>query len=147
SELATKAHRVIADHGRAMTFLVADGIVPSNEGRGYVLRRVIRRAVQHGRRIGLDEVWPVTRIVTEQMRQWDPEVQDHPEEVERIARAEEERFSETLERGLKLFEDVAKGDGISGADAFKLHDTYGFPLELTTELAEERGPRGRCEEL
>ena len=139
SELATKAHRVIADHGRAMTFLVADGIVPSNEGRGYVLRRVIRRAVQHGRRIGLDEVWPVTRIVTEQMRQWYPELQDHAEEVERIVRAEEERFSETLERGLKLFEDVAKGDGISGADAFKLHDTYGFPLELTTELAEERG--------
>jgi alanyl-tRNA synthetase len=139
SELATKAHRVIADHGRAMTFLVADGIVPSNEGRGYVLRRVIRRAVQHGRRIGLNEVWPVTRIVTEQMRQWYPELQDHSEEVERIVRAEEERFSETLERGLKLFEDVAKGDGISGADAFKLHDTYGFPLELTTELAEERG--------
>jgi alanyl-tRNA synthetase len=139
SELATKAHRVIADHGRAMTFLVADGIVPSNEGRGYVLRRVIRRAVQHGRRIGLDEVWPVTRIVTEQMRQWYPELQDHAEEVERIVRAEEERFSETLERGLKLFEDVAKGDGISGDDAFRLHDTYGFPLELTTELAEERG--------
>jgi alanyl-tRNA synthetase len=139
TELATKAHRVIADHGRAMTFLVADGIVPSNEGRGYVLRRVIRRAVQHGRRIGLDEVWPVTRIVTEQMRDWYPELQDHAEEVERIVRAEEERFSETLERGLKLFEDVAKGDGISGEDAFKLHDTYGFPLELTTELAEERG--------
>jgi alanyl-tRNA synthetase len=139
NEIATKAHRVIADHGRAMTFLVADGIVPSNEGRGYVLRRVIRRAVQHGRRIGLDEVWPVTRIVTEQMRDWYPELQDHAEEVERIVRAEEERFSETLDRGLKLFEDVAKGDGISGEDAFKLHDTYGFPLELTTELAEERG--------
>jgi alanyl-tRNA synthetase len=81
----------------------------------------------------------VTRIVTEQMRDWYPELQDHAEEVERIVRAEEERFSETLERGLKLFEDVAKGDGISGEDAFKLHDTYGFPLELTTELAEERG--------
>jgi alanyl-tRNA synthetase len=139
NELATKAHRVIADHGRAMTFLVADGIVPSNEGRGYVLRRVIRRAVQHGRRIGLDEVWPVTRIVTEQMQQWYPELRDHADEVERIVRAEEERFSETLARGLKLFEDVAGGDGISGEDAFKLHDTYGFPLELTKELAEERG--------
>ena len=139
SELATKAHRVIADHGRAMTFLVADGIVPSNEGRGYVLRRVIRRAVQHGRRIGLEEVWPVTRVVTEQMQRWYPELRDHAEEVERIVRAEEERFSETLSRGLKLFEEVAGGDGISGEDAFKLHDTYGFPLELTTELAEERG--------
>ncbi|HET9673810.1 MAG TPA: alanine--tRNA ligase, partial [Gaiellaceae bacterium] len=139
SELATKAHRVIADHARAMTFLVSDGIVPSNEGRGYVLRRVIRRAVQHGRRIGLNEVWPVTGVVTEQMHQWYPELRDHAEEVERIVRAEEERFSETLARGLKLFEEVAKGDGISGDDAFKLHDTYGFPLELTKELAEERG--------
>ncbi len=139
SEIATKAHRVIADHGRAMTFLVADGIVPSNEGRGYVLRRVIRRAVQHGRRIGLEEVWPVTRVVTGQMEQWYPELRDHAEEVERIVRAEEERFSETLARGLKLFEEVAKGDGITGEDAFKLHDTYGFPLELTNELAEERG--------
>jgi alanyl-tRNA synthetase len=139
NELATKAHRVIADHGRAMTFLVADGIVPSNEGRGYVLRRVIRRAVQHGRRIGLKEVWPVTGVVTGQMEQWYPELRDHAEEVERIVRAEEERFSETLARGLKLFEEVAHGEGISGEDAFKLHDTYGFPLELTTELAEERG--------
>ena len=139
SELATKAHRVIADHGRAMTFLVADGIVPSNEGRGYVLRRVIRRAVQHGRRIGLRDVWPVTRVVTEQMSDWYPELREHGKDVERIVQAEEERFSETLARGLKLFEEIATGDGISGDDAFKLHDTYGFPLELTQELAEERG--------
>ena len=139
NEQATKAHRVLADHGRAMTFLVADGIVPSNEGRGYVLRRVIRRAVQHGRRVGLSEVWPITGVVTSQMEQWYPELRDHADEVANIVRAEEERFSETLERGLRLFEDVATGEGISGADAFKLHDTYGFPLELTRELAEERG--------
>ena len=139
NEFATKAHRVIADHARAMTFLVADGVVPSNEGRGYVLRRVIRRAVQHGRRIGLEQLWPVTGVVTEQMEQWYPELREHAREVEATVRAEEERFAETLARGLKLFEEVATGDGISGEDAFKLHDTYGFPVELTQELAEERG--------
>jgi alanyl-tRNA synthetase len=136
---ATKAHRVIADHGRAMTFLVADGVVPSNEGRGYVLRRIIRRAVQHGQRIGLEEVWPVTRVVTAQMENWYPELREHADEVEQIVRAEEERFSETLARGMKLFEEIAKRGAISGEDAFLLHDTYGFPLELTRELAEERG--------
>jgi alanyl-tRNA synthetase len=136
---ATKAHRVIADHGRAMTFLVADGVVPSNEGRGYVLRRIIRRAVQHGQRIGLEEVWPVTRVVTAQMEDSYPELREHAEEVEQIVRAEEERFSETLARGMKLFEEIAKRGAISGEDAFLLHDTYGFPLELTGELAEERG--------
>jgi alanyl-tRNA synthetase len=136
---ATKAHRVIADHGRAMTFLVADGIVPSNEGRGYVLRRIIRRAVQHGQRIGLEEVWPVTRVVTAQMQDWYPELSEHAQEIEQIVRAEEERFSETLARGIKLFEEIAKHGAISGEDAFLLHDTYGFPLELTRELAEERG--------
>jgi alanyl-tRNA synthetase len=136
---ATKAHRVIADHGRAMTFLVADGVVPSNEGRGYVLRRIIRRAVQHGQRIGLTEAWPVTRVVTAQMQDWYPELREHAQEVEQIVRAEEERFSETLARGMKLFEEIAKRGAISGEDAFLLHDTYGFPLELTRELAEERG--------
>jgi len=139
NETATKAHRVIADHGRAMTFLVADGVTPSNEGRGYVLRRIIRRAVQHGQRIGLQEVWPVTRVVTSQMGDWYPELREHAAEVEQVVRAEEERFSETLARGTKLFEEIAQRGAISGEDAFLLHDTYGFPLELTRELAEERG--------
>jgi alanyl-tRNA synthetase len=130
---------VIADHGRAMTFLVADGVTPSNEGRGYVLRRIIRRAVQHGQRIGLQEVWPVTRVVTSQMGDWYPELREHAAEVEQVVRAEEERFSETLARGMKLFEEIAQRGAISGEDAFLLHDTYGFPLELTRELAEERG--------
>ncbi len=134
---ATKAHRVLADHGRAMTFLVADGVTPSNEGRGYVLRRVIRRAIQHGRRIGLEDVHRVSEIVVEQFGAAYPELRD--EEIGRVLAAEEERFSETLVRGMKLFEEVAHGDGISGDDAFKLHDTYGFPLELTRELARERG--------
>jgi alanyl-tRNA synthetase len=139
SEQATKAHRIIADHGRGMTFLAADGVTPSNEGRGYVLRRIIRRAVQQARSIGLDDLWRITSVVTEQMAAWYPELQQNRKIVEEILRAEEERFSETLIRGLKLFEEVATGDGVTGADAFKLHDTYGFPLELTRELARERG--------
>jgi alanyl-tRNA synthetase len=139
SELATKAHRVLADHARAMTFLTADGVRPANEGREYVLRRVIRRAVQFGRRIGLDEVWPLTEIVIEQMHPWYPELVEQRQHVADVVRGEEERFGETLSRGLKLFEEVASKGTISGEDAFKLHDTYGFPLELTRELALERG--------
>jgi alanyl-tRNA synthetase len=139
SELATKAHRVLADHARAMTFLTADGVRPANEGREYVLRRVIRRAVQFGRRIGLDEVWPLTEIVIEQMHPWYPELQEQRQHIADVVRGEEERFGETLSRGLKLFEEVAARGDISGDDAFKLHDTYGFPLELTRELALERG--------
>jgi alanyl-tRNA synthetase len=139
SERATKAHRIIADHGRGMTFLVADGVTPSNEGRGYVLRRVIRRAVQQAGAIGLQDLWRVADVVTEQMAPWYPELEENRAHIGEILRAEEQRFSETLERGIKLFEEVAAGDGISGADAFRLHDTYGFPLELTRELAQERG--------
>jgi len=139
SEEATKAHRILADHGRGMTFLAGDGVVPSNEGRGYVLRRVIRRAVQQARRIGLDELWPIADVVIDQMQAWYPELERHRAVIRDIARAEEDRFSQTLERGMRLFEEVAGGDAISGEDAFRLHDTYGFPLELTRELARERG--------
>jgi alanyl-tRNA synthetase len=139
SEKATKAHRIIADHGRGMTFLVADGVLPSNEGRGYVLRRVIRRAVQQARGIGLAELWPIADVVADQMSAWYPELDENRERIRETLRGEEERFSQTLERGLGLFEEIASGDFISGDDAFKLHDTYGFPLELTRELARERG--------
>jgi alanyl-tRNA synthetase len=140
SEKATKAHRIIADHGRGMTFLVADGVTPSNEGRGYVLRRVIRRAVQQARAIGLPDLWRISRVVGEQMSRWYPELAENQEQIEQILRAEEERFTQTLERGMRLFEEIAgrRGD-ISGEDAFLLHDTYGFPIELTVELAHERG--------
>jgi alanyl-tRNA synthetase len=148
SEKATKAHRIIADHGRGMTFLVADGVTPSNEGRGYVLRRVIRRAVQQARAIGLRDLWRITGVVTEQMRQWYPELEEHRADVEQTVRAEEERFNQTLERGMRLFEEVAaQGGDISGEDAFRLHDTYGFPLELTVELAHERGLGVNAEEF
>jgi alanyl-tRNA synthetase len=139
SEKATKAHRILADHGRGMTFLVADGVLPSNEGRGYVLRRVIRRAVQQARTIGLADLWRISEVVAEQMSLWYPELEENREQVRETLKEEEERFSQTLERGMRLFEEIATGDRISGEDAFRLHDTYGFPLELTRELAEERG--------
>jgi alanyl-tRNA synthetase len=139
---ATKAHRVLADHGRGMTFLAADGIAPSNEGRGYVMRRIIRRAVQQGARVGLEAPYlaRLSNVVIEQMKGGYPELEEHRDEIHRILTAEEERFGKTLERGLRLFEEVTqKREVISGEDAFRLHDTYGFPLELTRELARERG--------
>jgi len=136
---ATKAHRILADHGRGMAFIAGDGVVPSNEGRGYVLRRITRRAVQQARRIGLPQLWPITDVVIEQMHPWYPELSRHREVIRDIARAEEDRFSQTLERGMRLFDEIAAAGAISGEDAFRLHDTYGFPLELTRELARERG--------
>jgi alanyl-tRNA synthetase len=139
SEQATKAHRILADHGRGMTFLVADGVLPSNEARGYVLRRVIRRAVQQGQRIGLADVWRLPAVIVEQMGDAYPELKEHAAEIERVIRAEEARFNETLSRGLRLFEELARNEAISGEEAFTLAATYGFPVELTVELAAEQG--------
>src|SRR4051794_23894946 len=141
SPQATKAHRVLADHGRGMTFLVGDGVVPSNEGRGYVLRRIIRRAVLQGRRIGMSSPFlpGLAETVIAQMADAYPELAESRREIEAALAAEEERFNETIERGMKLFEDLAGGESISGQDAFTLAATYGFPVELTAELAEERG--------
>jgi alanyl-tRNA synthetase len=136
---ATKAHRVLSDHGRGMTFLAAEGVTPSNEGRGYILRRLIRRAVIQARRIGLDDVHRLPAIVVEQVGAWYPEVLGAADEIERVVRAEEERFRETLERGMKEFDALAGKDAISAQEAFTLAATYGFPIELTVELAEERG--------
>jgi alanyl-tRNA synthetase len=141
SDDATKAYRVIVEHARTASFLVAEGIAPSNEGRGYVLRRVIRRAVQFGRRVGLEPpfLYELADVVREQMGSTYPELEQRRDEISELIRAEEERFRETLERGEKLFEEmVAKGE-ITPDDAFRLHDTYGFPWELTKELAAERG--------
>ncbi len=138
---ATKAHRVLADHGRGMTFLVGDGVTPSNEGRGYVLRRIIRRAVQHGQRIGMQApfVAGLADAVIEQMAGAYPELKEHTREISQVLTAEEERFGETLERGMKVFEEAAARGEITGEDAFALQATYGFPIELTQELARERG--------
>jgi len=141
SEQATKAHRILADHGRGMTFLAADGVEPSNEGRGYVMRRVIRRAVQQAGRIGLEPPFlaGLAGVVVEQMAGAYPELEGTCELVERVLSAEEERFAGTLARGLTLFEEAAADGEIDGEEAFRLHDTYGFPIELTQELARERG--------
>src|SRR5919199_6222677 len=141
SEEATKAYRVVVEHARTAAFLVAAGIAPSNEGRGYVLRRVIRRAVQFGRRLGLEPpfLFELADVVREQMGTVYPELEEHRAQVEELIRAEEERFRETLARGEKLFEEVVARGELTGEDAFRLHDTYGFPLELTKELAAERG--------
>ena len=136
---ATKAHRVLADHGRAMSFLIADGVTPSNEGRGYICRRIIRRAVQHGQRIGLEDVYRLGSVVVEQMGDVYPELREHAAEIERVVKLEEERFRETLARGQKEFDELAGKEAISGEEAFELATTYGFPIELTVELAEERG--------
>src|SRR5437868_809489 len=150
SDEATKAHRILADHGRGMTFLAADGVAPSNEGRGYVMRRIVRRAVQQAGRIGLEPPFlaGLADVVVDQMGDAYPELPEHRAEVHRILSAEEERFGQTLARGLRLFEEVAvQGGDISGEDAFRLHDTYGFPLELTEELARERGLGVNAEEF
>jgi alanyl-tRNA synthetase len=125
-----------------MTFLAADGVAPSNEGRGYVMRRIVRRAVQHAARVGLEPPYlaRLANVVIEQMKDGYPELEEHRPDIDRILSAEEERFGQTLARGIRLFEEVAAKSGdISGEDAFRLHDTYGFPLELTQELARERG--------
>jgi alanyl-tRNA synthetase len=139
NEVATKAHRVLADHARAVTFLIAEGVLPSNEGRGYICRRLLRRAIQHAQRIGLDRVYRLPAVVVEQMGDAYPELKEHATEIERVVRAEEERFTETLARGMKVFEELAAKEAISGQDAFTLAATFGFPIELTVELAEERG--------
>jgi alanyl-tRNA synthetase len=141
SEDATKAHRVLADHGRGMTFIAVEGVTPSNEGRGYVLRRVVRRAVQHGLRIGMQAPFlpGLADVVIEQMGSAYPELVEHRAEIHRVLAAEEERFGETLERGMAKFEEAAEGSSIGGEEAFVLAATYGFPIELTQELARERG--------
>jgi alanyl-tRNA synthetase len=135
--------RILADHGRAMSFLISDGVVPSNEGRGYVLRRLIRRAVRRAWTLGGTE--PVTTPLIEatiaMMDQAYPELHDGKDHILASALREEESFRRTLETGSALLdEELSKVDAVlSGAVAFKLHDTYGFPIEVTTEVADERG--------
>ena len=144
NDLENKSLRVIADHIRACSFLIVDGVLPSNEGRGYVLRRIIRRALRHGWMLGVrgDFFWKMVAPLVEEMGEAYPELVAKRSTVEQALRAEEQRFGETLEQGMKLFEDVAKkagGKRIPGADAFRLYDTYGFPVDLTADIARERG--------
>ena len=143
----TRALRIIADHGRGATLLLADGVVPSNEERGYVLRRIMRRAIQQGHVLGIDEPFlvRVCERVRDTMKDAYPDLESRWETIERWARAEEESFSRTLEQGERLLAEVierAKADStswVSAEDAFKLHDTFGFPYEMTKELLAEEG--------
>lgn len=143
ADLENKSLRVIADHIRACSFLIVDGVLPSNEGRGYVLRRIIRRALRHGWMLGVRQPFfsKLVPTLVEQMGAAYPELPAAVDTVTRALQAEEERFAETLDAGMKIFEDVAAkaGNGvIPGVDAFRLYDTYGFPLDLTQDIARER---------
>jgi alanyl-tRNA synthetase len=139
SDVSLRAHRVLADHGRAASFLIAEGIEPSNEGRGYICRRLLRRAIHQASRIGLRDSHRLSRVVVDQMGDAYPLLAEHADDIERVWRAEEERFSETLARGQRVFDELAGRPAIDAQDAFTLAATYGFPIELTQELAEERG--------
>ena len=134
-------YRVLADHARAVAFLLADGVYPSNEGRGYVLRRILRRGVRHAWLLGRREptLAPLTRAVSSLMGDVYPELVSKEQHLERVTRAEEERFLETIEGGLSRMEELRHQPIISGEDAFKLYDTYGFPLDLTQMIAAEHG--------
>lgn len=144
TDLQASSLRVIADHIRATAFLIADGVLPSNEGRGYVLRRIMRRAIRHGYKLGAEGTFfhrLVTPLVAE-MGDAYPELVAAQAQVTRVIQQEEERFAETLAHGMKLLEDGIAGLSsatIPGATVFKLYDTYGFPVDLTADIARERG--------
>jgi alanyl-tRNA synthetase len=143
SDLDNSSLRVIADHIRSCSFLIADGVLPSNEGRGYVLRRIIRRAARHGHKLGLTEpfFYRLVEPLAVEMGDAYPELRKHQTQIEEVLHREEERFAETLEHGLRILEeDIAtlSGDTLSGETVFKLYDTYGFPVDLTADIARER---------
>ncbi|MGK4198328.1 alanine--tRNA ligase [Fusobacterium sp. HC1336] len=139
--------KVITDHSRAVTFLINDGVVPSNEGRGYVLRRILRRAVRHGRLLGQSELFLYKMVdkVVEIMNEAYPDLNDNLEHIKKVVKIEEEKFSRTLDQGIQLVnQEIEKvksegGKKLSGEITFKLYDTYGFPYELTEEICEEKG--------
>jgi alanyl-tRNA synthetase len=140
------AHRVIADHVRALTFAIADGALPSNEGRGYVLRRILRRAARFARKLDLHEpmIYKLVPTVVDVMGEAFPEIKEKHQYISLVIKSEEERFNVTLDRGIDLFEKLVadlssrKITQIPGSDAFRLYDTYGFPLDLTRLMAEEK---------
>ncbi|EJE4096911.1 alanine--tRNA ligase [Enterococcus faecalis] len=139
--------KVIADHIRALSFAIGDGALPSNEGRGYVLRRLLRRAVMHGKKLGINEafLYKLVPVVGKIMVSYYPEVLQQKDFIEKVVRTEEERFHETINEGLSMLNEVikevkdAKGDTLDGKIIFKLYDTFGFPVELTEEVAEDEG--------
>ena len=139
--------RVITDHIRSSVFMICDGVLPSNEGRGYVLRRLLRRAARHGKLLGVNEpfLYEVCDTVIHENEGHYPELRERQDYITKVIRTEEENFAKTIDSGLKIFGDMlaghkAKGEStFSGADAFKLYDTYGFPIDLTLEMVEEQG--------
>ncbi|MBM3520489.1 MAG: alanine--tRNA ligase, partial [Alphaproteobacteria bacterium] len=139
------SNRVIADHLRASSFLIADGVLPSNEGRGYVVRRIMRRAMRHAELLGVSEplMWKLVPVLVREMEAAYPELTRAQDLISETLRLEESRFRKTLERGLRILDEesaqLAKGDTFSGATAFKLYDTYGFPLDLTQDALKPRG--------
>src|SRR6056300_603570 len=142
-DLESKSLRVIADHIRSCAFLIVDGVLPGNEGRGYVLRRIIRRAIRHGYQLGQQQPFfhSLVKALDEQMGDAYPELRAAKAHVERVLKVEEERFAETIEQGLRILDDAIgslKGKPTPGEILFKLYDTYGFPLDLTADIARER---------
>jgi alanyl-tRNA synthetase len=143
-DMESKSLRVIADHIRACAFLIVDGVIPSNEGRGYVLRRIIRRAIRHGHKLGMRDSFfhKLVAPLAAEMGAAYPELVKVQSQVERVLAQEEERFAETLDNGMKMLEeaiDNLRGDVIPGETVFRLYDTYGFPVDLTADIARERG--------
>ena len=139
--------RVITDHIRSATFMICDGVLPSNEGRGYVLRRLLRRAARHGKLLGVNDpfLYEVCDTVIHENEGHYPELRERQDYITKVIRTEEENFSKTIDGGMRIFDDMLsghkeKGEQVfSGADAFKLYDTYGFPIDLTIEMVEEQG--------
>jgi len=145
NDLSAQSLRVIADHIRSCSFLITDGVLPSNEGRGYVLRRIIRRAVRHGNKLGASEpfFYKLVKPLIELMGEAFPELAKAEKQITSALLQEEEQFARTLQRGLSLLDDALKplkeGDTLDGEVAFRLYDTYGFPYDLTADIARERG--------
>ncbi len=142
ADRSNKSLRVVADHLRACAFLVADGVVPSNEGRGYVLRRIMRRAVRHGHKLGIEDLffYKLVPILVKEMGAAFPELKDLQKNIVAVFKQEEQQFAKTLELGLKLLEQTISdlsSEVIPGATVFKLYDTYGFPVDLTADIARE----------
>lgn len=147
SKVQDISFKVIADHIRALSFAIGDGALPSNEGRGYVLRRLLRRAVMHGKKLGINEafLYQLVPVVGKIMESYYPEVLQQREFIEKVVKTEENRFHETINEGLEILTQLiektkeSKKSQLSGVDIFKLYDTYGFPVELTEEVAEDEG--------
>jgi len=148
-DLSNQSLRVVADHIRSCAFLIVDGVMPSNEGRGYVLRRIIRRAVRHGNKLGAQGsfFYKLVSVLADVMGTAGEELKKQQAVVEKVLRIEEENFSRTLDRGMAILNealDNLEGNELDGETVFKLYDTYGFPADLTNDVARERNGHYHC---